>query len=66
MVINSNYALANAIHSQVVNESLIDSFLLLDDNGYTKLFTDLINENHNNVNSNAIKASLLNYINNNY
>jgi hypothetical protein len=66
MDINSNYALANAIHSEVVNEALIDSHLLLDDYNYTRLLTDLINKDHLNVDSQSIKASLLDYVNNNY
>ena len=66
MIINSNYALANALHSEVVYESLIDSNLLLDDSNYTSLLTDLINEDHRNVNCSAIKVSLLNYVNENY
>lgn len=63
---NINYALANAIHSQIVNEALIDSNLLLDDNNYTSLLTDLINKDFENVDIEAIKASLFNYINDNY
>ena len=66
MDINSNYALANAIHSEVVNEALIDSHLLLDDYNYTRLLTDLINKDHLNVDSQSIKVSLLDYVNNNY
>jgi hypothetical protein len=66
MDINSNYALANAIHSAVVNEALIDSHLLLDDHAYTSLLTNLINRDHLNVDSQSIKASLLDYVNNNY
>ena len=65
-MLNLNYALARVIHSQVVNESLIDSHLLLDDSGYTRLLTDLINKDHKNVDSNAITESMLNYVNNNY
>jgi hypothetical protein len=66
MDINSNYALANAIHSEIVNEALIDSHLLLDDYNYTRLLTDLINKDHLNVDSQSIKVSLLDYVNNNY
>ena len=65
-MLNVNYALARVIHSQVVNESLIDSHLLLDDSGYTRLLTDLINKDHKNVDSKAITESMLNYVNNNY
>ena len=65
-MLNLNYALARVIHSQVVNESLIDSHLLLDDSGYTRLLTDLINKDHKNVDSKAITESMLNYVNNNY
>ncbi len=63
---NINYSLANAIHSAVSNEALIDSHLLLDDNNYTSLLTDLINKDFENVDIEAIKASLFNYINDNY
>jgi hypothetical protein len=66
MDINSNYALANAIHSEVVNEALIDSHLLLDDYSYTRLLTDLINKDHKNVDTRAIKELMLEYVNNNY
>ena len=65
-MLNVNYALASVIHSAVVNESLIDSNLLLDDRDYTSLLTDLINENHSSVDTEAIKESMLNYVNNNY
>ena len=64
---NINYSLANAIHSMVVNEALVDSNLLLDDSNYTSLLTDLINgKDFDNVDIEAIKASLFNYINDNY
>lgn len=63
---NINYALASAIHSQVVNEALIDSNLLLDDSNYTSLLTSLINKDFENVDMESIKASLFNYINDNY
>jgi len=58
---NINYSLANAIHSMVVNEALVDSNLLLDDNNYTSLLTDLINKDFENVDIEAIKASLFNF-----
>ena len=63
---NINYAIANAIHSAIVNEALIDSHLLLDDENYTSLLTNLINKDFENVDIEAIKASLFNYINDNY
>ena len=63
---NINYALANSIHSMVVNEALVDSNLLLDDSNYTSLLTDLINKDYEKVDIEAIKASLFNYINDNY
>jgi hypothetical protein len=66
MNLNINYALANAIHSEVVNEALIDSHLLLDDYSYTRLLTDLINKDHKNVDTRAIKELMLEYVNNNY
>jgi hypothetical protein len=66
MDLNINYALANAIHSEVVNEALIDSHLLLDDENYTSLLTNLINKDYQNIDSQSIKASLLDYVNNNY
>jgi hypothetical protein len=66
MNLNINYALANAIHSEVVNEALIDSHLLLDDYSYTRLLTDLINKDHKNVDTRAIKELMLDYVNNNY
>lgn len=50
----------------VVNEALVDSNLLLDDNNYTSLLTDLINKDFENVDIEAIKALLFNYINDNY
>lgn len=59
--------LASAIHSIIVNEALVDSNLLLDDSNYTSLLTDLINgKDFDNVDIEAIKASLFNYINDNY
>ena len=63
---NINYALANAIHSAVVNEALVDSYLLLDDTNYTSLLTNLINNDYQNIDTQSIKASLLDYVNNNY
>ncbi len=63
---NINYAIANAIHSAIVNEALIDSHLLLDDENYTSLLTNLINKDYQNIDSQSIKASLLDYVNNNY
>ncbi len=63
---NINYAIANAIHSAIVNEALIDSHLLLDDTNYTSLLTDLINKDHKNVDTRAIKELMLDYVNNNY
>ena len=63
---NINYSLANAIHSAVVNEALVDSHLLLDDENYTSLLTNLINKDYQNIDSQSIKASLLDYVNNNY
>tara|TARA_R110002126_G_scaffold130574_1_gene274070 strand:- start:334 stop:528 length:195 start_codon:yes stop_codon:yes gene_type:complete len=63
---NINYAIANSIHSLVVNEALVDSHLLLDDHAYTSLLTNLINKDHMNVDIQLIKASLLDYVNNNY
>ena len=59
-MLNVNYALARVIHSQVVNESMIDSHLLLDDSSYTRLLTDLINKDHKNIDSKAITESMLN------
>ena len=47
---NVNYAIANAIHGNVVSQSLVDSNLLIDDQGYTSLLTSLINANHTNIN----------------
>jgi hypothetical protein len=64
--VNINYAIANAIHSAIVNEALIDSHLLLDDENYTSLLTNLINKDYQNIDSQSIKASLLDYVNNNY
>jgi hypothetical protein len=64
--VNINYAIANAIHSAIVNEALIDSHLLLDDTNYTSLLTDLINKDHKNVDTRAIKELMLDYVNNNY
>ena len=63
---NINYALANAIHSAVVNEALVDSHLLLDDENYTSLLTNLINNDYQNIDTQSIKASMLDYVNNNY
>ena len=63
---NINYALANAIHSSVVNEALIDGSLLLDDSDYTSLLTSLMNEDFQNVDTQSIKARLLDYINSTY
>jgi|LauGreDrversion4_2_1035121.scaffolds.fasta_scaffold1010666_1 hypothetical protein len=63
---NINYAIANAIHSAIVNEALVDSHLLLDDENYTSLLTNLINKDYQNIDSQSIKASLLDYVNNNY
>ena len=63
---NINYAIANAIHSAVVNEALIDSHLLLDDENYTSLLTNLINSDYQNIDTQSIKASMLDYVNNNY
>ena len=63
---NVNYAIANSIHSSVVNQSLVDSNLLIDDEGYTSLLTSLINANHTNVDIEAITESMLTYVNNNY
>lgn len=65
-MLNVNYALAGVIHSLVVNESSVESNLLLDDKDYTSLLTELINENHSSVDTEAIKESMLNYVNNNY
>lgn len=59
--------LANVIHSIVVNEGLVDSHLLLDDSNYKSLLTDLINgKDFDNVDIESVKASLFNYINDNY
>jgi hypothetical protein len=63
---NINYAIANAIHSAIVNEALVDSHLLLDDNNYTSLLTNLINNDYQNIDTQSIKASMLEYVNNNY
>lgn len=63
---NINYALANAIHSSVVNEALIDGSLLLDDSDYTSLLTSLMNEDFQNVDTQSIKARLLDYVNSTY
>lgn len=65
---NVRTQLARVIHNQVVNESLVDSHLLLDDDNYGKLITKLINSEENmvNLNSESIKNELLNYVNNNY
>jgi hypothetical protein len=63
---NINYAIANSIHSLVVNEALVDSHLLLDDYNYTNLLTNLINKDYTNIDTQSIKASLLDYVNNNY
>jgi len=63
---NINYALARAIHSAVVNEALVDSHLLLDDTNYTSLLTNLINNDYQNIDTQSIKASMLDYVNNNY
>jgi len=63
---NINYSIANIIHNSIVNEALVDSHLLLDDNNYTSLLTRLINRNPRQVDIEAIKAELLEFVNNNY
>ena len=62
-----NKMLANTIHNIVVNEALVDNHLLLDDSNYRSLLTDLINgKDFDNVDIEAVKASLFTYINDNY
>lgn len=63
---NINYALANAIHSQVVANTCVDSYLLTDDNEYTSLLTKAINENHQNVDTAKIVSILCDYVNSIY
>lgn len=65
---NVRLQLSNVIFSQVVNNTCVDRDLLLDDNGFTSLFTNLINQEPEMVklNSSKIVDALTNYVANNY
>jgi hypothetical protein len=65
---NVRLQLGTVIHSYVVNESLVDGSLLIEDDNYTSLLTKLLNKEKDmiNLNSQAIKEELLSYVNNNY
>ena len=65
---NVRLQLSNVIFSQVVGNTCVDRDLLLDDNGFTSLFTNLINQEPEMVklNSSKIVDDLTNYVANNY
>jgi|APFre7841882654_1041346.scaffolds.fasta_scaffold300236_1 hypothetical protein len=65
---NVRLQLSNVIFSQVVGNTCVDRDLLLDDNGFTSLFTNLINQEPEMVklNSSKIVDALTNYVANNY
>lgn len=63
---NINYSIANMIHSSVVNSTLVSGNILLDDEHYPAMLTNLINENHANVDTQGIIDKLVDYVNNNY
>jgi hypothetical protein len=63
---NVRIALANSIFAQVEQATTVDRDLLLDDNGFTKLFTNLINGNLKELSTQDVINQLTNYVNNNY
>ena len=63
---NINYSIANMIHSSVVNSTMVSGNILLDDEHYPAMLTNLINENHANVDTQGIIDKLVDYVNNNY
>jgi hypothetical protein len=64
--INVRLAFANSIFAQVEANTTVDRNLLLEDNGFTKLFTDLINGNLKELSSKEAINQLTSYVNNNY
>ena len=65
---NVRLQLSNVIFSQVVGNTCVNRDLLLDDNGFISLFTNLINQEPEMVklNSSKIVDALTNYVANNY
>ena len=64
--INIRYSLANAILCNVESSTSVDRNLLLEDNGFTSLLTDLINGNLKELSIEGVTSRLTDYVNNNY
>jgi len=65
---NVRIALANSVLSQVIGSTCVDTGLLLDDNGFCSLLTNLINSKDEvkNLDLSAISNELTQYVNANF
>ena len=64
--INIRLGLANAIFSQVESNTTVSRNLLLEDDGFTKLFANLINSDLKELQTQLVVNELTNYVENNY
>ena len=64
--LNVRLALASSIFAQVENNTTVSRYTLLEDDGFTKLFTNLINGNLQELATKSIVNELTNYVSNNY
>ena len=65
---NVRIALANSVLSQVIGSTCVDKGLLLDDDGFCSLLTNLINSNQEvkNLDLSVISNELTQYVNANF
>ena len=64
--LNVRLALASSIFAQVENNTTVSRYTLLEDDGFTKLFTNLINGNLQELATKSVVNELTNYVSNNY
>ena len=64
--LNVRLALASSIFAQVENNTTVSRYTLLEDDGFTKLFTNLINGNLKELATESVVNELTNYVSNNY
>ena len=66
MTMNVRLAVANAIIGKVEQATTVDRYLLSEDDGFTKLLTNIINGNLKELSINQAADQLTAYVNNNY
>ena len=63
---NTRLAVANAIIGKVEDATTVDRFLLSEDDGFTKLLTEIINGNLKELSINQATSQMIEYVNSNY